>query len=85
MRKTALAVALIGLIPVFTTAVPAQADAHQWNRGNRHGWNRHHHGNGAAIGLGILGGILAGAAVSSTYHYAPYGTPYGYAGYGYYR
>jgi len=84
MRKTALALATVGLISAFTAAAPA-AEAHQWNRGHRYDWNRHHHANGAAVGLGILGGILAGQALSSSYHYAPYGTPYGYAGYGYYR
>jgi hypothetical protein len=88
MRKTALALAAVGLISVFTTVAPAQADAHEWNRyggyGYGNGWHRHHN-SGAAIGLGILGGVLAGAAIASSHHYAPYGTPYGYAGYGYYR
>jgi hypothetical protein len=84
MRKTALALATVGLISAFTVAAPVQADAHEWHRYGGSGWHQHHN-SGAAIGLGILGGILAGAAIASSHHYAPYGTPYGYAGYGYYR
>lgn len=82
MRKTAIALATAGLI-AFTVTAPVQAEAHSWHgaRGNWHGWHRHN--NGAAIGLGILGGILAGAAVASSHYYAPYG--YGYGWYGYYR
>lgn len=92
MRKTAIALAAVGLLSAFTVAVPPSAEAHGWDhRGREHAW-RDHHNSGAAIGLGILGGILAGTAVASSQHYyqapATYYAPspyYGYAGYGYYR
>jgi hypothetical protein len=92
MRKTAIALAAIGLLSAFTVAAPPPAEAHGWDhRGREYGWrDRDHHNTGAAIGLGILGGILAGAAIASSQHYyyppsATYYAPYGYAGYGYYR
>ena len=52
-------VALAGAIAGLTLAAPTPA----------------HAGNGAAIGLGILGGVIAGAAIASTtapvYGYGP--------------
>ena len=95
MRKPAIALAALGLLSAVTTIAPQPALAHDW--GHR-GWGHEHHGGGAAIGLGILGGVLAGAAIASSQaYYAPpayyypapsaYYSPYyyGYAGYGYYR
>ena len=97
MRKTATTLTALGLISALVAAAPTQAEAHDWSHrgGQEHQW-RGHHNSGAA--LGILGGILAGAAIASSHPYAPptyyapgyghgsnYGTPYGYAGYGYYR
>ena len=96
MRKTVIALAAIGLLTASTAVPFAAADAHEWHRGGwGHEW-RGHHDNGAAIALGILGGILTTAAIASShaayappaYYYPPaayYPAPYGYAGYGYYR
>lgn len=96
MRKSAIALAALGVLSAVTAAAPAPAEAHGWDRG-RHGegWRDHHRNNGAAVAFGIIGGILAGAAIASSHPYAApayayppasyYGTPYGYAGYGYYR
>ena len=58
MRRVALVVAAVGL--VAATAAPNAAYAK--------------HGNGAGIALGIIGGMVAGAAIaSSEYEYtAPY-------------
>jgi hypothetical protein len=59
-------IALAGAIAGLTLAAPAPA----------------HAGNGAAIGLGILGGVIAGAAIASTappvYGYAPPASGYYY-------
>jgi hypothetical protein len=94
MRKTAITFTAIALAGALAVA-PAVAQARDW--GHRGGWGhewRDHDDAGAAIGLGILGGILAGAAIASSQAYAPpvyyyqppaYYSSYGYAGYGYYR
>ena len=94
MHKRVIAIAALGLLTAVTAVAPSPALAHDW--GHR-GWGHEHHGGGAAIGLGILGGILAGAAIASSeayyappaYYYQPptayYPPYYGYAGYGYYR
>jgi hypothetical protein len=92
MRKSAVALAALGLLSAFTAIAPAPAEARDWD----HGWRgeewREPHDQGAAIALGVIGGILTGAAIASTQPYAPpayyyppayYGAPY--AGYGYYR
>ena len=85
MRKSAAALAALGLLSAFTAAVPATAEARVWHRGWRgEEWREHHDNHGAAIALGVIGGILGAAIASHTY--APpayYGGPY--AGYGYYR
>lgn len=88
MRKSAAALAALGLLSAFTAAVPATAEARVWHRGWRGEEWREHHDNdrGPAVAFGIIGGILAGAAIASAHPYAPpayYGGPY--AGYGYYR
>ncbi|HEV2302069.1 MAG TPA: hypothetical protein VGR91_10915 [Stellaceae bacterium] len=91
MRKTAAALAALGLLSAITATLPATAEARDWHRGWRgEEWSEHHdhdHDRGPAIALGIIGGILAGAAVASSHPYAPpayyYGAPY--AGYGYYQ
>jgi hypothetical protein len=93
MRKTAIALAAVGLLTASTVAPFAAAQAHEWHhRGWGHEW-RGRHDAGAAIALGILGGILTTAAIASSqayyappaYYYPPptayYPTPY----YGYYR
>jgi hypothetical protein len=99
MRRSTLAFAALGLLSAFTAVAPATAEAHDWHRGWHRAWRgdewREHHDHGAAIALGVIGGILAGAAIASTPAYAPppyyyppsyyYGAPNGYAGYGYYR
>jgi hypothetical protein len=104
MRKPAVALAALGLLSVLTAVAPVTAEARDWDHGWNRGWQgeewREHRDNGPAIAFGVIGGILAGAAIASTQAYAPpayyhppayyyppayYGTPYGYAGYGYYR
>lgn len=93
MRKVAITLTAIGFAGALAAAVPAQARDWGHHRGWDHGWHRHN--SGAAIGLGLLGGLLTGAAIASsqayyapapTYYYQPYTyySPYGYAGYGYY-
>jgi hypothetical protein len=85
MRKTAITLTALGLIGALTVASAAPAEAHGWDHrgGREHGWSGHRN-SGAAIGLGILG-AFAGAAIAASHPYPYYGTPYGYAGYGYYR
>jgi hypothetical protein len=93
MRKSALALAALGLFGAVAATLPAPAEAHDWDRGwQRQEWRgRDHHDAGAAIALGVIGGILTGAAVAASHPYAPpayypapgYYAPY--AGYGYYR
>ena len=93
MRKSALALAALGLLSTFTAITPATAEAHLWHHGWHRGWRgdewREDHDRGAAIALGVIGGLVAGAAIASSHPYAPppyhYGGPYGYGGYGYYR
>jgi hypothetical protein len=90
MRKSAVALAAFGLLSAFTAVAPTTAQARDWHRGWRgEEWREHHDNRGPAIAFGIIGGILAGAAIASAPPYAPpayyYGAPYGYAGYGYYR
>lgn len=79
-RSTALAGAAVAALALGT--VPAPASAHGWN-------------NGAAIGLGILGGVVAGAAVAAAttppayaappaYYYPPQGYYYNYPSVYYY-
>jgi hypothetical protein len=95
MRKPAVALAALGLLSAFATVVPAAAEAHRWHHDRRAEEWREHRERGAAIALGVIGGILAGAAIASTQAYAPppaydyppypYGAPHGYAGFGYYR
>ena len=94
MRKSAIALAAVGLLSAITAAAPAPAEAHGWDRGWRGEEWREHRNSGAAVAFGIIGGILAGAAIASAHEYGPsayyppaaaYYAPYGYAGYGYYR
>jgi len=94
MRKSAITLTALGLVTVLAAAAPMQAQAHGWDRGGDRGGGWHRNNSGAAIGLGILGGVLAGAAIASqphyyqpSYSYSPYGYGYGngYTGYGYYR
>jgi hypothetical protein len=65
MKKTILAIAAAATIAVGTLAAPTTADA------QHHG--HHGHGSGAAIGLGILGGVIVGGAIANAYgpRYAP--------------
>jgi len=75
MKKTILAVATAATIAVGTLSAPTTADAH---------WR------GGGVGLGILGGVAAGAIIGSAianrpgfytydgyYADAPYACPYG--------
>ena len=81
-RALALTSALVAAVSLST--VPTGAYAHGWHDGGR--WQGGHHwggGRGAAIGLGILGGALAGAAIASSPYYYPYSYGYGYPYYGY--
>jgi hypothetical protein len=97
MRKTAITLTALSLISALAVTAPMQAEAHDWGRG---GWDRdgsrehawRHDDRGAAIALGIFGSVLAGVAIASSqhaygsgYYYPGYSSPYGYAGYGYYR
>ena len=76
LKKTAVAavaaLALAGGVAVSTTS-PAAAQYRHWHNG---GW---HHGGGwgPAVGLGILGGAIAGAAIANSGPY--YGPGPGYA------
>jgi hypothetical protein len=72
MRRISITLTALGLMTVLAAAAPAQAEAHEWD--HRGGWAHEWHGDrdsGAAIGFGILGGILAGAAIASSQAYAP--------------
>lgn len=69
-------------------AAPGIAQARDWHGGgdwhhgggHRHGgW--HHGGAGLGIGLGILGGALAGAAIANSYNHPYYGYTNPYYGY----
>ena len=88
-RGLALSAALVGAVSL--AAAPA-AQARDWHGGGHwHGGGWHHGGGwgGAAVGLGLLGGALAGAAIASSpyyygYSYPYYGYGYGYSPYGYY-
>lgn len=80
-RGLALSAALIGAVSL--AAAPA-AQAREWHGGGHwHGGGWHHGGGwgGAAVGFGLLGGALAGAAIASSPYY--YGYSYPYYGYGY--
>lgn len=91
-RGLALSAAVLGTVSL--AAAPA-AQARDWHGGGGHwrgGGGHFHHGGfgGAAIGLGLLGGALAGAAIASSpyyygysYPYYGYGNSYPYYGYGY--
>jgi hypothetical protein len=76
MKNTLVAIAAAATIGLATLAAPTRADAGCW------GW-----GCGAAVGLGILGGIAVGNAIANSAYpayapapgYAPYpayGAPY---------
>jgi len=77
LKKTAVAavaaLALAGGVAVSTTS-PAAAQYRHWHNG---GW---HHGGGwgPAVGLGILGGAIAGAAIANSGPYYGPGPYYGY-------
>jgi hypothetical protein len=59
MKKALLALAAAATIAVGTLSAPTTADA----RGGR---------NAAAIGLGVLGGVIVGGAIANSYpRYAP--------------
>jgi len=82
--KKSVAVALTALVlggaVAATSATPAAA---QWHRGYWGGGYYHNGWWGPAIGLGILGGVVAGAAIASSgpgYGPGPY---YGGPGPGY--
>lgn len=90
-KKTGRALALTSALvaAVSLSAVPSSAYARGWNGGNGGngwhgggGWRGGHHGGGAAIGLGILGGVLVGSAIAANSYY-PYSYGYGYPYYGY--
>ena len=86
MRKSAVAIAALGLLTAFTAVAPVTAQARDWDHRGWRGedWREHHDNHGAAIALGVIG--LLGAAIASTHAYAPPAYYYGpYAGYGYYR
>jgi len=80
------------LAAVSLTAAPGTVFARDWHGGGHWGgghWGgHHHHGGGAGIALGLLGGAPAGAAIASAAnpYYAPYSYSYGYGypSYGYY-
>ncbi len=90
LKKTAVAaVAALALgagVAVSTTA-PAEAfcgthgcyGGGQWHRGYYGGGYWHNGGWGPAIGLGILGGVIAGSAIANS---GPYYGPGPYYGYG---
>ena len=95
-RGLALAGAFVAAVVFCTAPQTAQAERgkrgdHGWQRGggghgggHGGGWNRGHRGGGgAAVGLGLLGGALAGAAIANSYSYPYYGYSYPYYGGGY--
>ena len=83
LKRTALAaVAALALGAGVAVSTSAPADAQQiWrphNGGGWHGGGGHWHGGGwgPAVGLGILGGAIAGAAIADSGPYygpGPYG------------
>ena len=83
LKRTALAaVAALALGACVAVSTSAPADAQQiWrphNGGGWHGGGGHWHGGGwgPAVGLGILGGAIAGAAIANSGPYygpGPYG------------
>ena len=58
MKKTLTALTAAALIAGTLASMATDADAQRWRRGGR-GWV------GPAVGLGILGGIAAGAIIAS--------------------
>ena len=87
-RSLVMSAALLGALSL--AAAPA-AQARDWHGGGGHwhggGGHWHHGGFGGGVGLGLLGGALAGAAIASSPYYYGYSYPYygyGYAPYGYY-
>lgn len=89
-KKTGRGVALSAvLLGAGSLAVaPAAQAAWHGGHGGWHGGGGWHHGGGwagPAIGFGLLGGALAGAAIANSPYYYGYSYPYyGYAPYGYY-
>jgi hypothetical protein len=89
LKKTGRALALTTALVAAASlsAVPSAAYARGWHgSGHWHGGGRW---AGPAVGLGILGGALAGAAIASSPYYYGYGYPYYsyppyYGYYGYY-
>lgn len=70
MKKTILALAAAATIVVATLSAPTTADARR--------------GRNAAIGLGVLGGVIIGGAIANAYgpRYAPAPGYVVYEGYG---
>jgi hypothetical protein len=91
MRKTTITLTALGLVAALAAAAPTQAEARDWGHrgGSAHQWRGHN--SGAAIGFGILGGILTGAAIASSqasaappvYYYQPPSPYYVAPGYTY--
>jgi len=69
MKKTIVALATAATLGMATLAAPTTADARCW------GW-----GCGAAIGLGVLGGVAIGTAIANS-AYPAYAPAPGYVAY----
>ncbi|HEY1944197.1 MAG TPA: hypothetical protein VGH40_18950 [Roseiarcus sp.] len=69
LKKSAIAVTALTLgLGAVATTTPAEAGGWGWHGGGGWGW-------GPAVGLGVLGGVAAGAVIASQ-------SPYYYGGYG---
>jgi hypothetical protein len=74
LKKTAIAAVAaltLGAGVAVSTTSPAEA---YW----RHGYYHNNGGWGPAVGLGILGGVIAGAAIANSGPYYGPGPAYGY-------
>jgi hypothetical protein len=72
MKKTFVTLAAAATLGLATLAAPTTADARCW------GW-----GCGAAVGLGVLGGVVLGTAIANSAYpaYAPAPGYVAYSGY----
>lgn len=77
MKKVLSAFLAVATIAGSLAATTPAAQA-QHRHGHHHGHHGHHGHGGAAIGLGLLGGAIAGAAIANSGGY--YGPGYGYYG-----
>lgn len=80
LRKTAVAaVAALALSAgVVSMSAPAEAQGRVWHNGGYYGGHWRGGWWGPAVGLGIVGGLVAGAAIANSGPYYGPGPYYGY-------